>query len=93
MVSATMAASSISTPEWLSKHGGELRPSKDGQSFVVYFAGQMQYVLALDPVKGKFGCRVTQTNNGRRLDSGGSFDSPDAAINAGLDGICKALGW
>jgi hypothetical protein len=93
MVTATLASSTVSTPDWLSKHGGELRPSKDRQSFVVYFAGTMQYVLALDPVKGKFGCRVTQTNNGRRLDSSGSSDTPDAAINAGLDGVRKALGW
>jgi hypothetical protein len=93
MATATMAASTIATPEWLSKHGGDLRPSKDKQSFVIYFAGSMQYVLALDPVKGKFGCRVTQTNNGRRLDGSGSFDTPDGAINGGLDVVRKALGW
>jgi hypothetical protein len=84
---------SVATPDWLSKHGGELRPSKDGRSVLVHFAGQMQYVLALDPVKGKFGCRVIQTINGRRLDSRGSYQTPDDAFRVGLEDLRKALGW
>jgi hypothetical protein len=92
MATATPAAS-VATPDWLAKHGGELRPSKDGRSALVYFAGQMQYVLALDPVKGKFGCRVIQAINGRRLDSGGSYETPDEAFRARLEDLRKALGW
>jgi len=92
MATATPAAS-VATPDWLAKHGGELRPSKDGRSALVYFAGQMQYVLALDPVKGKFGCRVIQTISGRRLDGGGSYETPEDAFRAGLDDLHKALGW
>jgi hypothetical protein len=87
------AAASVAAPEWLTKHGGELRPSRDGRSQMVYFAGQMQYVLALDPVQGKFGCRVIQTINGRRLDSGGSYETPDDALRGGLEDLRKALGW
>ena len=32
----------VTTPDWLTKHGGELRPSKDGHSWALYFAGQLQ---------------------------------------------------
>jgi hypothetical protein len=92
MATATPAAS-VATPDWLAKHGGELRPSKDGRSRMVFFGGQMQYVLALDPVRGKFGCRVIQTINGRRLDSGGNYEAPDDAFRAGLEDLRKALGW
>jgi hypothetical protein len=86
-------ASSVTTPDWLARHGGELRPSADGRSFLVYFAGHMQYVAAPVPVKGKFGCRVTQTINGRRLDSGASYDTFDDAVRGGLEELRKALGW
>jgi hypothetical protein len=87
------AVTSVTAPDWLTKHGGELRPSKDGQSVMVFFAGQMQYVLALDPVKGMYGCRVIQTNNGRRLDSSGSYETPEDAFRGGLEDLRKGLGW
>jgi hypothetical protein len=87
------AAASVTTPEWLTRHDGELCPSKDGRSYMVFFAGQMQYVMVPVPVKGKFGCRVTQTINGRRLDSGNSFDTPDDAVRGGLEDLRIALGW
>ncbi len=80
------------TPDWLLRHGGELRPSKDGRSYMVFFAGQMQYVLVPVPVKGKFGCRVTQTINGRRVDSGNSYDTFDDAVRGGLEDLRRALG-
>jgi hypothetical protein len=86
-------ATTVAAPEWLTKHAGELRPSKDGRSRMVFFAGQMQYVLALDPVMGKYGCRVIQTINGRRLDSGGSYETPEDAFRAGLEDLRRVLGW
>jgi hypothetical protein len=87
------AVMSVTTPDWLKRHDGELRPSKDGRSYMVFFAGQMQYVLVPVPVKGKFGCRVTQTINGRRLDSGAAYDTPNDAVRGGLEDLRKALGW
>ena len=87
------AVLSVTTPDWLNKHAGELRASKDGRSYMVFFAGQMQYVLAVLPVGGKFGCRVTQTINGRRLDAGASYATPDDAVRGGLEDLRKALGW
>jgi len=84
---------SVTTPDWLSRHDGELRPSKDGHSWLVFFAGQMQYVLSVVPVAGKFGCRVTQTINGRRLDSGASYPIVEDAARGGLEDLRTALGW
>jgi hypothetical protein len=87
------AVMSVTTPDWLSRHDGDLRPSKDGLSWLVFFAGQMQYALIVAPVAGKFGSRVTQTINGKRLDSGASYPTVEDAVRGGLEDLRKALGW
>ena len=79
------AVMSVTAPEWLSKHGGELRPSKDGQTYLVFFAGQMQYVLLPAPAKGQFSCRVTETINGKRLEGDGGYPTVEDALRGGLD--------
>jgi len=84
---------SVTAPEWLTRHGGELRASKDGHSWMAYFADKLQYILAPTPAGGKYACKVTQTNNGKRLDGGGSFPTTEAAFQGGLDDLRKALGW
>lgn len=83
----------MATPEWLTRHGGEARASKDGQSATVFFAGQPQYLLMLAPTAGKFGCKVVQSNNGTRHDGGAAFPSPEAAFLGGFEDLRKALGW
>ena len=83
----------MTTPEWLTQHGGEARASKDGRSATVYFAGQPQYLLVLAPTAGKYGCKVSQAINGKRVDNGAAFPSPDAAFKGGFDDLRKALGW
>ncbi len=83
----------MTTPDWLTQHGGESRTSKNGQSQVVYLAGQPLYLLVLVPNAGKYGCKVSQTNNGKRLDGGASFPSPEAAFQGGYEDLRKALGW
>jgi hypothetical protein len=83
----------MTTPDWLAQHGGEARASKDGHSAAVYFSGEPQYLLMLAPVAGKYGCKVVQSNNGKRLDGGAAFPSPEAAFQGGLDDLRKALGW
>lgn len=84
---------SVTTPDWLAQRGVQLRPSKDGQSWLVYLGPEPQYLLLAVPVKGQFGCRITQTINGRRLDSGATYPSLDAALRGGLEELRKALGW
>ena len=83
----------MTTPDWLTQHGGEARLSKDGRSVTVYLGGEPQYLLILAPTAGKYGCKVVQSNNGKRLDGGAAFPSPDAAFQGGLEDLRKALGW
>jgi hypothetical protein len=83
----------VTTPDWLSQRGVRLQASKDGQSWLIYLGQEPQYLLLAVPVKGQFGCRITQTINGRRLDGGATYSSVEAALNGGLDEWRKALGW
>jgi hypothetical protein len=84
---------SLTAPDWLTRHGGELRQSKDSRSWSVYFAGALQYVLLPVPAKGAFTCRVTQTINGKRLDGGKTYPTPEEAARGGLEELRAALGW
>ncbi len=82
-----------SIPDWLKTRNGDLKPSKDGHSWMVYFASQPQYMLEPLPAKGKFACRVIQTVNGKRLDKGAVWDTCEAALQGGLGELREALGW
>jgi hypothetical protein len=86
-------AMAVKTPEWLAQHGGELRPSSDGRSFTVYINREPQYLLVLVPAKGAHACRVSETINGKRLDRGGNWPTPQEAIQGGLEDLRTALGW
>ena len=83
----------VTTPDWLTRRGGEVRPRTAPDSWTVNLNGEPLYLLQLVPVVGKFGCRVTLTNNGRRLDRGQSFATPDDALHGGLDDLRQSLGW
>lgn len=83
----------MTTPEWLRLHNGELRPSKGGTTWFVYFAGEPQYLLEPLPAKGQYSCRVSQTISGKRLDKGGVWPDRDRALQDGLSDLREALGW
>ena len=83
----------VTTPDWLAKHGGELRKANAGPFWLVLLDGEPQYRLTPVPAAGKYSCQVTQTVNGRRLDSGATYPSVDDAIRGGLEDLRKALGW
>ncbi len=83
----------VATPDWLAQHGVHLQESKDGRSWLVYFDDEPQYLLMAVPVKGRFGCRITETINGRRLDSGATYPSIEAALHGGLEELRRLLGW
>jgi hypothetical protein len=83
----------LTTPDWLTRRDGELRESKDGHSWVVYFAGGPQYLVIPVPVGGAFGCRVSQTVNGKRLDGSATYPTREDAGRGGLEDLRKALGW
>ena len=83
----------FSTPDWLTLHGCELKDSTDGRSATVYMDGRPRYLLIPVPAGGKYGCRVAQTENGKRLDAGATFGTSDEALRGGLEDLRKALGW
>jgi hypothetical protein len=83
----------MTTPDWLALHGGELRPGPLGAICYVYFDGEPQYALMPVPVGGRHSCRVTQTINGKRLDSGSAHATEAEAIQGGLEDLRRALGW
>ncbi len=88
-----MQAMAVTTPDWLAQHGGELRASKDGHSWTVYFAGEPQYIVLPVPAAGKFTCRLTQTINGKRLDTPTTYATLEDAARGGLEDLRQALGW
>lgn len=83
----------MTTPDWLAQRDGKLLPSKTSDAYAVYFAGQPLYLLVPVPAKGKFACRISQTNNGRRLDGDGLYATADEAVGGGLLRLREALGW
>jgi hypothetical protein len=84
---------SVPTPDWLTRHSGELRANPHDQSFAVYFGPEIEYVLRLVPIKGQHSCIVKQTINGKHLESGATHPTADDALRGGLEDLRKALGW
>jgi hypothetical protein len=83
----------VTAPQWLTEHGGRLMASRDGGSWLVFFGEEPQYLLMPTPARGQFACRVSQTVNGRRLDGGEVYPTPEEAVRGGLETLRKALGW
>jgi len=83
----------IPVPEWLTQRGGTLVHNAVAYSVSVFFAGQLQYVLIAVPAKGKHACRISETINGRRVESATTYDSAEAALAGGLNDLRAVLGW
>ncbi len=83
----------MNAPDWLTKRGGTLKLGSDGKTWFILFAGQPNYSLVAVPVGSQFGCSIRQTNNGKQIASDDVAASKDAAVQAGLDALCKSLGW
>jgi hypothetical protein len=80
-------------PDWLTRHGGELRPGLSDATWLVLLDGEPQYRLSVAPAKGQFTCAVVQTVNGKRLDKGLEYPDVSAALAGGLEELRQALGW
>ncbi|MHB1422540.1 MAG: hypothetical protein ACYC3I_04960 [Gemmataceae bacterium] len=83
----------VTTPDWLTQRGVHLQQSKNSESWLVYLDKEPQYLLMAVPVKGQYGCRITQTINGRRFDGSATYASVEAALQGGLEELRRALGW
>jgi hypothetical protein len=83
----------LTSPDWLAQRRGGLREAADRHSWFVLFGDEPHYRLTPVPVAGKYGCHIVQTNNGRHLDSKGTFPSTEEAVRGGLEDLRKALGW
>jgi hypothetical protein len=83
----------VTAPDWLARHGGELRSANAGPFWLVLLDGEPQYRLIPVPAAGKHSCHVTQTVNGQRLDSGKIHSTQDEAIQGGLEDLRQTLGW
>jgi hypothetical protein len=83
----------LTIPTWLQQRGGNLELASDGKTWVMWFDGRANYSLEAVPVKGKFGCKISQTINGHQTPSEGTFATADEAVAGGLEDLRKALGW
>jgi hypothetical protein len=83
----------LAVPDWLKARNCTLKPGIDGRSWFVCFDDKPQYELTPLPVKGKFGCEIRQTVNGKRFDGDGVYTAIDDALRGGLEELRKKLGW
>ena len=83
----------VTIPDWLAQRAGSLQTGSDGRSCFVVFDQQPQYRLVPTPVAGQFGCAITQTINGKRVESSGTYATAAEALRGGLEDLRKALGW
>ncbi len=83
----------VDIPTWIRERGGDLKESKDTNSYLLYFAGQLQYLIMPVPADGKFACRLTQTINGKRLDGTTTYPTKEASVAGGLEELRAKLGW
>ena len=83
----------LETPEWLGQRGGKLILANTRNAWFVLLNEQPLYSLATVPVHGQYACVIKQTNNGRRIESNGTYATVEDAIRAGLEDLRKAIGW
>ena len=83
----------VTAPDWVKQHGGDLRQSKDGRSWLLYFDGEPQYLIQPVPAEGKHACRLSETNNGKRLDGSATYPTLEDAVRGGLEELRQKLGW
>jgi hypothetical protein len=83
----------LDAPEWLTRHGGALKPGSDDCTCYVMLDSQPLYAVVPLPVAGKFGCTVIQTNNGKRIEATSTAPSAEEALRLGLEALRQTLGW
>jgi hypothetical protein len=83
----------VDVPEWLKKHGGNLKLASDGHTWLVLLGSEPQYKLVPAPAAGKHGCNVVQTINGKQVAKQAVGATGDEAVRGALEELRQALGW
>ncbi|HLJ91948.1 MAG TPA: hypothetical protein VKU02_02015 [Gemmataceae bacterium] len=84
---------SVATPDWLAQRGGAVQVSTKRGTWLVLLEKSPQYRLVPIPAAGKYGCEVTQTVSGCRLEGSGTYPTPEDAVRGGLEDLRRSLGW
>lgn len=83
----------MSTPDWITNRNGDLALAPDRKTWLLRLNGSPMYKLTPVPAGGRFGCAITKAVNGKRLDGGTVYPTPDEALAGGLTQLQKILGW
>lgn len=83
----------LQSPDWLKRRGGDMVLGTDQKTWFLEMNNQPLYRLVPVPVQGKFGCAITQTNNGKRIPSETLAENKEGALQGGLQDLAKYLGW
>ncbi len=81
------------SPDWLVRHGCALRPGLNGSRWLIMMGDSPQYTLSIVPAKGTYSCAISQSVNGKRVDSDKVWPTAEGALEGGLDDLRAHLGW
>jgi len=81
------------TQDWLTIRDAEIRPSANGQSWLVYQGGKFLYVIAAIPADGKFSNKIMVSFNGHQIQKGQIYETAQEALEGGLEELREYLGW
>lgn len=87
------AKPTLPAPEWLTRRDGSLREGLTDNVRIVSQDGHPQFRLSVVPAGGQFICGIVQLINGRRMDGGRKWKTPDEAFEGGMTELRAKLGW
>jgi hypothetical protein len=83
----------LTAPDWLTRHDGTVKLGSDGLTWYVLLGDKPLYALVPRPADDEYTTLVKQTNNGKILATTKPAPTAEAALQAGLEELRKALGW
>jgi hypothetical protein len=78
---------------WLKVRNAEIKPSANGQSWLLYQGDRFIWVIGVLPADGKFTNKIMESINGNQIQKGSIFDSEKDALEGGLMELKAHLGW
>lgn len=83
----------MTAPLWLSIRNAEIKPSANGQSWLLYQGGQFLWVIGMLPADGKFSNKIMDSINGKQIQKGNVFETEQESLEGGLLELKDHLGW